>query len=403
MNSSLKKFGLALVVLVTCVFLYESGKKKPIHWYESYSNRDKNPYGLYIFDQEVQRLLGQDSLLRFDSSIYDFLSDQLYDTLHPSNLIILADRSGDLDEYTADYLKAYVEEGNTAIILQGSFNNMFLEVFGLEEDYIYSSVRADSQANTILELTNEQLTKQKFTVRNVDYSNEFMIVDSLKNNIDILGYKTIQDTIKQVNLVRVRQGKGELLLGLDPIILTNYYLLSSNNHLYAEGLFSYLPNQKTYLYGQEASQKQESRSLLRFIFANTALRWAWYFFLLTLLVFTLFTAKRRQRIIPIIKPVKNTTIQFTKTVANLYIQSKDYSDLMHKSIIYTLEKIRRKYYIETTNLDENFVHYYHLKSNKNQQDILAYVQFVNQFRQQQHPATEADLVQLNRLTEKIVD
>ena len=403
MNSSLKKFGIALVVLVTVVFLYESGKDKPIHWYETYNNRDKNPYGLYILDRELAHLVGQDSIARFTTSVYDFLSGTEYDTLQPTNLIILTEKSGDLDSYTADYLKDYIEAGNTALIFQPTYDELFLKAFGLEENYVYRSGFDEQEPDTRLELINDHLTKQRFTVRNETYSHEFNILDSLKSHIEILGYKTIQDTIKQVDVVRYHLGEGQLILGFDPIIFTNYYILQSNNHLYTEALFSYIPDQKTYFYGRSMDQSQESRSLLRFIFANDSLKWGWYFFLIGLFVFTLFTAKRKQRIIPIIKPVKNTTVQFTKTVANLYIQSKDYRDLMEKSLVYTLEQIRRKYYLDTAVLDEDFTHYYHLKSNKNKEDIRAFVQFANNFKKQQGEVTEADLVRLHRLTEKILD
>lgn len=403
MNSSLKKFGIALLVLVTCVFIYESGKKKPFHWYETYDNRDKNPYGLYILDQELEVLLAQDSIERFTDVVYDFLSLGQYDSLQPSNLIVLEDKDFDLDQYTGDYLLDYIEEGNSAVIIQPDYNTSFLALFGLELEQVYTTITPNDEPNTILELTNDHLTKQKFTIRNENYSRGFEIADSIKKQLNILGYKTIQDTIKQVNLVRFQHGKGQLILGIDPIILTNYYLLKSNNHLYAEGLFSYLPKQKTYMYSKSVNKATESRSLLRFIFANRELKWAWYFFLFGLIVFTCYTAKRKQRIIPILKPEKNTTIQFTKTVANLYIQAKDYNDLIDKSIIYTLEKIRRQYYVDTAVLDETFIEHYHLKSNKDKQDILAYVQFVTTFRKQNNQAVQADLVQLNQLTEKILD
>lgn len=403
MSNSLKKYGLALLVLVTFVFIYESSKTKPLRWYESYDNTDKNPYGLYILDQEIEQLLKEDSITRFTSSIYDFFDTKMYDTLQPSNLILLSYQLADLDEYTGDYLKSYIEEGNTAFFIQSEYNDSFLELFGLEQSYSYDINWESQEPNTILELSNTQLTKQKFTIRNKNYSYHFELVDSLKHQIDVLGYKTMQDTIKQVNLVRVRQGKGQLILGFDPIILTNYYLLQSNNHLYAEGLFSYLPKQKTYFYGKSKDAPTESTSMLRFIFAHVALKWAWYFFLFALILFTFFTTKRKQRIIPINKPVRNTTVQFTKTVSNLYIQAQDYQDLIQKGIIYTLEKIRREYYIDTAILDDTFIHHYHLKSNKEKQDIEAFVQFVNQFRKQEHLATQADLVQFNRLTQKIID
>lgn len=407
MNSSLKKFGIALLVLVTFVFIYESGKQKPINWNESFNNRDKNPYGLYILDQEIDALLKTDSLTRFNSSIYEFLEYEDYDTLSPSTLIVIGSAGIDLDQYTADYLKAYIEAGNTALVLYSNPNIAFLETFGLsKEETAYHDIN-DTEPNTVLELANEHLTKQRFRIKNDSYNVNLQILDSTKSNVDVLGYKTVNGASKQVDLVRIKQGKGQLILGTSPIIFTNFYLLESNNHLYVESVFSYLPeNQNHYLYVKSLGTPdtpEESSSLLRFIFGNVALKWAWYFFLLGLLVFTLFTAKRRQRIIPIIPPVKNTTIEFTKTVSNLYIQSKDYNDLMHKSIIYSLEKIRRVYYIDTAVLDEKFVHHYQLKTNKNKADILAFVNLVNEFKKTNFLATQEDLVRLHQVTKKILD
>lgn len=403
MNSSLKKFGLALLVLVTCIFMYEKGKPKPIYWHETYNNKDKNPYGLYIFDQEVDQMMQGKTVTRFSSDLFSFLYQPDYDTLSTTNLVVVSGNQNDLDEYTATHLKTYVEKGNTAVIFNSEFTNSFLETFGLQ--YSEAAYADDgTSSDGVLELTNPKLTTQKFRTKNPLYPRSFEIWDSVKNNVQILGYRTINKTLKQVNLVRIKVGKGHLILGSSPLIFTNYYLLESNNHLYVEGVLSYLPtHDNTYMYVLHAKDTVESTSLLRFIFAHPALKWAWYFLLLGLLVFTLFTAKRRQRIIPIIPPVNNTTVAFTKTVSNLYIQSKDYNDLIHKSIIYTLEKIRRIYTIETAVLDEKFVQQYQIKTNKSKTDILAFVNLVNELRQSNFLATQEDLVRLHQVTKKIID
>ncbi|MDM1044506.1 hypothetical protein HX004_13545 [Myroides sp. 1354] len=403
MNSSLKKFGLALLILVTCVFFYERGKQQPMHWSETFNNKDKNPYGLYIFDQEAAQLLQAKKLTRFSSSVFNFLYQPDYDTVKTSNLILISGGYADLDEYTAKHLKKYIASGNTAFIAVENPKDSFLKAFGLQNGAEIPDAFGE-KTEGVLSLTNQQLTKQKFRVKNSLNPRSFEILDSIKNNVEILGYRLVNDSIKQVNLVRIKHGKGELILSSSPLIFTNYYLLNSNNHLYIESVLSYLPlRDLTYMYVLKSGELKESSSLLRFIFANPALKWAWYFFLIGLIVFTLFTAKRRQRIIPIIPPVKNTTVAFTKTVSNLYIQSKDYNDLIHKSIIYSLEKIRRIYYIDTTVLDEKFVYHYQLKTNKDKADILAFVNLVNEFRRTSYLATEEDLVRLHQATKKILD
>ena len=403
MNSSLKKFGIALLVLVACIFLYEKGKTKPIYWHETYNNKDKNPYGLYIFDQEVEKLLQGKTFTRFSTDLFTFLYQPNYDTVTPSNLLVVSGEFVDLDQYTAKHLKTYIEKGNTAFIFADKLSNSFLEVFGLQYQET-NSENYDTRSTSVLALTNPKLTTQKFRIKTPVDPQSFEILDSVKNKVDILGYRTLKDTIKQVNVVRIKEGEGQLILGSSPLIFTNYYLLESNNHLYVEGVLSYLPPRDiTYMLVQHTGDKEESSSLLRFIFEHPALTWAWYFFLLALVVFTLFTAKRKQRIIPIIPTVKNTTVAFTKTVSNLYIQSKDYNDLIHKSIIYTLEKIRRIYAIDTTQLDEKFVQQLQVKTNKDKTDILAFVNLVNQYRASSFLATAEDLVRLHQVTKKIID
>ena len=53
----------------------------------------------------------------------------------------------------------------------------------------------------------------------------------------------------------------------------------------------------------------------------------------------IFNAKRRQRVVPIINPLPNTTLDFTKTIGNLYYQEGNHQNIVDKKIIYFLEKI----------------------------------------------------------------
>ena len=59
-----------------------------------------------------------------------------------------------------------------------------------------------------------------------------------------------------------------------------------------------------------------------------------------------FTAKRRQRIIPVIKPSINRTLEFVNLIGTLYAQHKDYTDLTLKKYIYFVEQLKRNTYID---------------------------------------------------------
>jgi hypothetical protein len=73
-----------------------------------------------------------------------------------------------------------------------------------------------------------------------------------------------------------------------------------------------------------------------------------------MLVYMLFASKRVQRIIPIVKPPVNLSLQFTRTIGSLYYQQHDHRDIAVKKMIYMLEKVRQQYFLQTVQTDEAF-------------------------------------------------
>ena len=137
--------------------------------------------------------------------------------------------------------------------------------------------------------------------------------------------------------------------------------------------------------------------------SQPALKWAWYLALLGMLIFMIFNAKRRQRVVPIITPLPNTTLDFTKTIGNLYYQEGDHQNIVDKKIIYFLEKIRNEYLIDTTVLDDNFVKKLHQKTGKNLDDIEKVVRLINYQRKSYNLSIEEDLIEINNAIEKITN
>jgi hypothetical protein len=116
----------------------------------------------------------------------------------------------------------------------------------------------------------------------------------------------------------------------------------------------------------------------------------------------LFNAKRKQRIVPILQPLSNLTIDFTKTIGNLYYQEGDHKNIIDKKIIYFLERIRTEYLIDTTKLDDEFVKKLHHKTGKDEKDIQELVLLINEYRNSYHGNIEADLIRINNAIEKIL-
>ncbi len=90
------------------------------------------------------------------------------------------------------------------------------------------------------------------------------------------------------------------------------------------------------------------------LFQYDSLRWAYCISIFSLLVFVLFEVKRRQRVIPVIDRLKNTTVEFVQVVGSVYYQQRDNTDIAEKKVTYLLEYIRSKYRLKTLELDQAF-------------------------------------------------
>ncbi|WP_244299013.1 hypothetical protein [Flavobacterium nitrogenifigens] len=141
---------------------------------------------------------------------------------------------------------------------------------------------------------------------------------------------------------------------------------------------------------------------MRYIWSQPALKSAWYLGLLGILIFMIFNAKRKQRVVPIIKPLQNLTVDFTKTIGNLYYQEGDHTNIIDKKIIYFLEKIRTDYLLDTSKLDDDFITKLHYKTGKDEKDIRDVVQLINDHRNSYHGSLEEDLIKINTAIEKIL-
>ncbi|MDO4704327.1 DUF4350 domain-containing protein [Tannerella sp.] len=136
-------------------------------------------------------------------------------------------------------------------------------------------------------------------------------------------------------------GDGELFLVTTPLLFTNYGMLDGNNASYIFRLLSCmgpLPLIRLESYGSGA---QESGSLFRVLLKHPPLRWALYTAALTLLLFMFFTARRRQRVIPVVQPPANGTLRFTQLIGRLYYQRKDYKEMIKKKYLYFCTDVKR--------------------------------------------------------------
>ncbi len=133
-------------------------------------------------------------------------------------------------------------------------------------------------------------------------------------------------------------------------------MLNENGADYVAKVFSYLPQAKTIILDEYyVLPATDEQSVLRVLFSYDELRWAYYLALFGLVIFVLYEMKRRQRIIPILDPLKNSSVEFAQTIGRVYYQQRNHHDIIEKKINYFLEYLRNKYRLKTTELDQEFI------------------------------------------------
>lgn len=398
MNKSLKIYIVILVLILALVIAMDISKPKPINWEPTYGVNDKIPFGLYILNQELGKMTGQ-KVTKMEQSPYEYFESQYdYDTLvnnyKVKGTFLNISDYGNIDETSAQEILYFISHENTAFLSMKKFPETLLDSLkiSMDADYKYS----DKIYNW---LANPKFGSKKYQIIEGIGNDYFTEFDTI--NTTVLGYQSGDSS--RVNFIKVNYDGGEIYLHTQPAAFTNFHLLKDNHKEYAEKVLSYLPKRDIHWLSGKNSGNNISNSQLGFIFKHPALKSAWLLFLIGMGVFMIFNAKRKQRIVPIIKPLPNTTVDFTKTIGNLYYQEGDHTTIIDKKIIYFLERVRNEYLMDTTKLDADFVKKLHQKSGKDYFIIERAVFLINNHQKSPHNSIEDDLVEINKALEKVFE
>ncbi|WP_339656582.1 DUF4350 domain-containing protein, partial [uncultured Salegentibacter sp.] len=214
----------------------------------------------------------------------------------------------------------------------------------------------DLSSKPQLNFENSALKKETdFKFKNEFSSLYFHQKDSAQ--IEVLGKINIQGDEKnsQPNFIRSDFGKGKIYLHNTPEAFGNYFLLSNENYEYAENILAYMDKEnQVFLDNYYKAGKTYYSSPLYILLSDTRLKWAYYFLLAGCGLFIIFEGKRKQRSIPVVDPLKNQSYEYAKTVGNLYLEEKEYQELISKKVNLFLEYIRLQYKISTKTIDKEF-------------------------------------------------
>ncbi len=377
-------------ILLVFILLVTNQSNK-VDWTPTFDETQTKPLDTKVFFEQIPFYFKGESSKKVYTTFYEYdqhLRMQEKDTL--KNYVSISGRYN-IDDTSFNSLLQYVEFGNDAFISAYHFPRYVQDTLGF--DITYDPVELNQENITLY------FNHAKDTLRyspKVTYGTSY-IFDSTKA-VKRLGYlKTTNE--KHANFIGIPYGDGIFYIHTTPEVFTNYQMLKADNTGYVSTAISYLPTLPILVDKAVKLDPEISRSPLRYILSKEALKWGWYLLLGTIGLFLLFNAKRRQRIIPIKDPLKNTTTEFVQTVSNLHYEAQDYNGIIQKVIVHFLEHVRSKYHLSTDKLNEDFVTKLALRSGKPVDEIQQLISLILKMKSHQF-RTKDPLKALNKEIEK---
>ncbi|OCA71747.1 DUF4350 domain-containing protein [Chryseobacterium arthrosphaerae] len=384
MNKTFKIYAVIFIIVMIILALLEVNKKETINWRKNFDIHEKSPFGLFVFNNEAKTLF-KNNLKRMELASYEYYSRNQKD-LH--NILVI---ENELDGASWKKILEQVSKGSDAMLMVSRMPKEVSDSIG------YYDSEISFEEENVLKLTDKK------------YQNDFIKLDKLpsgrgfsfiKPGVQVLGKTVEKRNTDQANFIKVKFGKGNIYVHSEPLFLTNYYLLKPGNIKYAQDVFSYLQDRETLWFVKSSSK--ESRFFMRFILSKPALKYAWWVLLGGLVLFIFFNAKRKQRIVPVIEPLKNTSLEFVKSIGNLYLQEGDFHDMMAKKAQYFLNKVRMELLIDTQNLDDEFAKKLQLKTGKPMEMINEAIHLIKKAQDPYAGVMKEDLVRINKLLDEIL-
>jgi hypothetical protein len=328
--------------LLIVYMVAQYNRPKAVDWKETLNNEDKIPFGTYIAYNRLHDIFPHAPISTYREPVYNVLTEK---QVKNSTYIIIAN-SVNLDEYDYGKLSKYIKAGNDVLIAASYFGAYFQNKLHMEAGAEFGTAKTV----TGIRFVNKNLGDYIYAVDKHTTDGIFSKFDTAK--VVVLG----ENVNHHVNFLKISMGKGSLYLNANPLIFSNYSLLQKDGAAYAERVLSHLKNNKSLVWDQFYTQGREGEeSSMRVFLKYPSLRWSFYIITFSLLAFVLYQMKRKQRIIPIIPPLANTTVEFAKVVGQVYYEQRDNSNIAQKKAAYFLEFIRTRYNLKTGLMDDSFI------------------------------------------------
>jgi len=358
-----------LAVLPALIFLSSCGLNKRLNRRLSLWRKDDNPYGTIVAYDALPFIFPNAEISIDRSKAFGVPSGEG----KAAHIIITDFMDAEPTDVTA--LMNFVGEGNIVFISANRFSDGLLKNFQIRATNVRRFTQ-EPDSLTVGVYNPVDAAYRSFSYPGDSYDNYVTRLDT--QYVSVLG----RDGHGRPDFIRLNyKGGGAVYLHFAPLAFSNFFLLHKQNMAYYANALSYMPSTiKRFVWDDyfRYTHRNGSFSTLGFIMRNPALALAFWLLLFLLLVVYLFDSKRRQRQIPVIAPLSNTSLDFVRTIGRLYYQRRDNHNLASKMVMHFNDQVRTRYHLAGTTPEDGFVDRLAYRTGYPKQELAGLVEYMRE-------------------------
>ncbi len=364
-----------IVVLCLAGFFYYLYSKSPTYnWSQNYNHTSDSPYGNELLYKVIKKLYPDKTFTTIEEPL--IYNGKFNDSKSKNDIYFYSGNSFSPDRSTIASLYNFINKGNQVFIASNSISQYFLDSLlnpqkasEYPQNNFLSSVQCmNFNPNLIhpyLKLTKSPTVSFRFfeaiVPMDAGYISEDVIQNQLQNHSYYkIGYIDVSKKERYTNYVKVKVGEGWLHLYTTPMVFSNYYLRQKAVFDYSQKLFVHLEPGNIFWHvnsyaneGVVESKGDRQGSPFGVLLSFSSFRYAWYSFLVAIVLFSIFGFKRRQRPIPVLQKNTNTSVEFAQTITKLYLADGKHKNIAEQKFRYFFNFVRTKFGVNLKASSEN--------------------------------------------------
>lgn len=360
-------------VLTLAAILASSGCSKRYDWRMTLHEDGSEPYDLRVFSQLLKEAVGSD---QYEHPEYNLL--KALQNTDEKTLYVYAGHYPYHDKEETAALRKFIEAGNSVLIINNNYPQILVD--SLCNLKSLEGVAPDSSLSQTIPLSTVKDSIIQVEHSQTERKGEIYYKRGV--NIFPADWEFYNDSILQLTNARKKLllnnqypfgielpvKNGKFFLVSEAMLFTNYHLRNEDNFkvvndFMADIVFDAVIYDQSRKYSSAGGQNF-GQSPLFYFFKFESFRYAWWTLLAGVLLYLMFNFKRKVKPMPLLPDKSNKSLLYVNTVALMYYKNTAHLQIARMAADVFLFDVRRKYRINTSKLDHEFVESLAIKTQK---------------------------------------